>query len=82
MPPDDEPEVTWTWDDCADAKQEGWGFSPLNGVFQSTVDWKGRRHFQSTGEALVHVLARAEAGDELALKAVRVIALNATKRRV
>lgn len=81
MPPADEPEVTWTWDDYADAKQQGWGFFPPNGVFQSMSDWNGRRHFQSTEEALAHVLARAEAGDELAQKAVRVIALNAARRR-
>lgn len=80
MQQSDESDPPWDSYDSYKSSQQGWRFNWITREFMRTPDAQGIHRFQSTEDALAFVMKQAEAGDELALKAIRKIALDAAGR--
>lgn len=80
MQQDDEPDAPWTAYDGFKSSQQGWRFNWITGGFMRTPTGDGHFPFDTIEDALAFVMKQAGAGDELALKAIRKIVLNAARR--
>lgn len=67
---------TWTLLDAAYADKEGWALCLAPADDGTYIYSSNRGRFQTGTEANFHVFKKAQAGDKLALKALRILGLS------